>query len=294
MRACSSVLALVAGLAFASGLGAQETPLAAERAQLQTMWEVLWHQSGEPVEVIRWEQPMRVHITGLHAKRHHDEILQALADVTAAAGVPLVEVPREEDAKRYANVIVEVLPNKALADNQPCVTFTDYGSKDFLVTHTLTQMREADVGRCRYHEFMHVMGLRGHPSGDTVLSYFPRQTAPLTAIDKMMLRAWYSPQMTAGMNPLQALPVLAQQMICAAPDEVGAIRLRDSFYAAAIAFSQAYVEGIGDVPYIVRRSGKATDEGVAQGRKLMTGFLQASAPTLVSYKVQCKSPVTRQ
>ena len=55
------------------------------------------------------------------------------------------------------------------------------------------QMRSKDVWRCAYHEAMHVMGVRGHPAGKTVLSYFPTKVDGLLPLDKVMLRAWYSP-----------------------------------------------------------------------------------------------------
>ena len=35
-----------------------------------TMWEVLWHQSGTPTRVVRWEQDLRVRILGVNPAAH--------------------------------------------------------------------------------------------------------------------------------------------------------------------------------------------------------------------------------
>ena len=35
-----------------------------------TMWEVLWHQSGTPTRVVRWEDDIKVRVFGLNAGAH--------------------------------------------------------------------------------------------------------------------------------------------------------------------------------------------------------------------------------
>ena len=97
-------------------------------------------------------------------------------------------------------------------------------------------MRSKDAWRCAHHEAMHVMGVRGHPSGHTVLSYFPVKVA-------------------AQPEPALALPV------------------RDQFFSTTVQRMNAYARGQGDVPAAVRRSGKATEEGVRWGRAEMSYFL---------------------
>jgi TPR repeat protein len=137
------------------------------------------------------------------------------------------------------------------------------------------QMRSADAWRCAYHESMHVMGVRGHPAGQTVLSYFPWKIDGLLPLDRVMLRAWYSSRMTGGMTPFEALPVLADELIASLPekDKEAAAQARDQFFADTIAQMNAYARGQGDVPGVVKRSGKTTAEGIRYGRAEMSYFL---------------------
>src|SRR5690606_16860765 len=103
------------------------------------------------------------------------------------------------------------------------------------------------------------MGVRGHPEGDTVLSYFSEKVDGLTPLDKAMLRAWYSPAARGGMTPFEVLPVLADQLVEIMPNKQLAALERDRFLARTIGEMEAFVEGRGDVPLIVKRSGKSTD-----------------------------------
>src|SRR4030095_269524 len=120
--------------------------------------------------------------------------------------------------------------------------------------------------RCAYHEAMHVMGVRGHPAGQTVLSYFPWKVDGLLPLDKVMLRAWYSPRMAGGMTPFEALPVLADELAATSPDKAAPAQGRGLVFASTILEMHAYANGKGDVPAVVKRSGKATSEGIRFGR----------------------------
>jgi TPR repeat protein len=137
------------------------------------------------------------------------------------------------------------------------------------------QMRSKDAWRCAYHESMHVMGVRGHPAGQTVLSYFPWKIDGLLPLDRVMLRAWYSPHMAGGMTPFEALPVLAEELMATVPakDREAAAKVRDQFFADTIQQMNAYAKGQGDIPVVVKRSGKATAEGIRYGRGEMSYFL---------------------
>jgi len=184
----------------------------------------------------------------------------------------LVDVSDHADAAQVANLHVEITPDTALEDNQPCVTFLDFRTETRIEAATI-QMRGKDAWRCAYHEAMHMMGVRGHPAGKTVLSYFPWKVDALMPLDKVMLRAWYSPRMVAGMTPFEALPVLADELISTLPDKPSAMAARDRFFASTIDQMQAYANGRGDVPAIVKRSGKATEDGIRHGRTEMSYFL---------------------
>ncbi|AEG92126.1 SEL1-like repeat protein [Ramlibacter tataouinensis] len=237
---------------------------------LATLWEVLWHQSGTPTRVVRWENEIRVRFSGLGVAAHREHSLGALRAVTQEAGVKLVDVT--DHAPQTANLSVEFTSDSALDDNQPCATSLDFRTETRIDSATV-QMRGRDAWRCAYHEAMHVMGVRGHPAGKTVLSYFPWKVDALMPLDKVMLRAWYSPAMRGGMTPFEALPVLADELVATQPDKALASQARDRFFATTVEQMQAYANGTGDVPVIVKRSGKSTEEGIRYGRTEMSYFL---------------------
>ncbi|MBC5768069.1 hypothetical protein [Ramlibacter albus] len=241
---------------------------------LGTMWEVLWHQSGTPTRLVRWEQEMRVRVYGVNLASHKQHTLEALRAVAGEAGIKLVDVSDRADAAQVANVSVEITPDYMLEDNQPCVTFLNFYTET-RIESAAVQMRGRDAWRCAYHEAMHVMGVRGHPAGKTVLSYFPTKVEGLLPLDRAMLRAWYSPKVRGGMTPFEVLPALADELIAAAPaaDKARVTRIRDRFFADTIESMQAFAEGRGEIPYIVKRSGKSTEDGIKLGRTEMSYFL---------------------
>ncbi|TMJ16972.1 MAG: hypothetical protein E6G94_02830 [Alphaproteobacteria bacterium] len=242
-------------------------------AGLNTLWEVLWHQSGTPTRIVRWENDMRVRFTGTNIAGHRDHMMEALRTVAAEGRVKIADVTGTVDESN-ANVTVEILADNALEDNQPCVTFLDFKTETRIDSATV-QMRDRDPWRCAYHESMHVMGVRGHPAGQTVLSYFPWKIDGLLPLDRVMLRAWYNPRMQGGMTPFEALPVLADELVATVPQaqRQAAMRTRDAFYTDTIRQMHAYANGTGDVPSIVKRSGKSTSEGIRYGRAEMSYFL---------------------
>ena len=239
---------------------------------LATLWEVLWHQSGTPTRVVRWENDIRVRLSGVQLAAHREVTMKALRAVTDEAGVKLIDVSNQPDAQQVANLHVEIVADTALEDNQPCATYLDFKTETRIDSATI-QMRARYAWRCAYHEAMHMMGVRGHPAGKTVLSYFPWKVDGLLPLDKVMLRAWYAPRMKPGMTPFEALPVLADELINTLPDRVAGAQARDLFFATTIEQMRAYANGQGDVPAVVKRSGKSTEDGVRHGRTEMSFFL---------------------
>ncbi len=237
-----------------------------------TMWEVLWHQSGTPTRLVRWEQEMKVRVFGVNLATHKQHTLQALRDVAFEAGIKIVDVSDRPDAAQVANVSVEIVPDSMLEENQPCVTYLNFQTET-KIDSAAVQLRNRDAWRCAYHEAMHVMGVRGHPAGKTVLSYFPTKVDGLLPLDKVMLRGWYSQRMRGGMTPFEVLPVLADELVNSMPDKEKAMASRDRFFRNTVDQMQAFADGNGDVPTIVKRSGKSTSEGVRFGRMEMSYFL---------------------
>ena len=261
-RLLLSVLCCLPGIALADGF----------EQSLATLWEVLWHQSGTPTRIVRWEDDIRVRILGVNVETHREHTLEALRAVTAEAGIKLIDVSALPEAEQAANLTVEITADNKLEDNQPCVTYLEFRNETRIDSATV-QMRSRDAWRCAYHEAMHVMGVRGHPAGQTVLSYFPWKIDGLLPLDKVMLRGWYSKRMAGGMTPFEALPVLADELVATVPDKAAAAQARDQFFATTVQQMHAYANGQGDVPAVVKRSGKATTEGIRYGRGEMSYFL---------------------
>lgn len=260
-------LLCLAGTCFSGAVRADEV-----ESGLSTLWEVLWHQSGTPTRVVRWEEDIKVRIFGVNLAAHRDYTLAALRAVTAEAGLKLIDISDSPDAEELANLDVEIIPDNKLEDNQPCATYLDFKSENRIESATI-QMRGKDAWRCAYHEAMHAMGLRGHPAGKTVLSYFPWRVDGLLPLDRVMLRAWYSRQMVGGMTPFEALPVLADELVASSPDKAAAEQSRTRFFTSTVQQMQSYATGQGDIPVVVKRSGKATEEGIRTGRTEMSYFL---------------------
>ena len=238
---------------------------------LGTMWEALWHQSGTATRLVRWEQhELKVRITGVNLAAHKQTTLDALRDTAAEAGLQVTDV--SDQPAQPADVAIEIVPDTQMADVEPCATHLHFRNETKIDSVTM-QMRDHDAQRCIYHESMHVMGVRGHPEGDTVLSYFATQTEGLMPLDKAMLRAWYSPRMQGGMTPFEAMPILADELVSLMPDKQAAAQGRDRYLAKTVQQMQVFADGGGDIPAIVRRSGKATEAGMRFGRMEMSYFL---------------------
>ena len=239
---------------------------------MDTLWEVLWHQSGTATRVVRWDQDLKVRVYGADAAGHRAHALQALRDVAAEAGLKVIDVSDAADAALQANVSVEIVPDDQLSEKQPCETRLNFASETRIDSVTM-QMRASEEWRCAYHESMHVMGVRGHPEGATVLSYFATKVEGLQPLDKAMLRAWYSPSARGGMTPFEMLPILADELVAILPDKARARQSRDRFLARTVREMQSFAQGQGDVPMIVKKCGKSSERGIRYGRMEMSYFL---------------------
>ena len=86
---------------------------------LATLWEVLWHQSGTPTRIVRWEGDIRVRLHGVNIAAHREHTLQALRAVTSEAGLKLIDVSGQPE-EQTANLTVEIT-----ADNVVSLDTTD-------------------------------------------------------------------------------------------------------------------------------------------------------------------------
>jgi len=263
---------IVLAFAAAAALPARADELADSFA---TVWESLWQQAGTPTYVIRWADEVRVRFTGGMTERYREHAMSALRDATQAAGLKLRDVTAETDAEKLANLEYRVTGDYDLQDTMPCVAHLQRW-RNWLLESVLVQVRPREIWRCTYHEVMHAMGIRGHPSGKTVLSYFPYRRDQLMPMDVLMLKAWYSPAMRPGATPFEALKALTDAVIEATVEESARPAARDAqaqFLRGRLQEMERYARGEGEVPTIVFRSGRATETAMAAGRNQMAFFV---------------------
>lgn len=240
---------------------------------LNTVWESLWDQRGALAPVVRWEGEVPFRFFGPDSARHQQHLLGAIQSASQVTGLRFKDVSADADAEKTARLHIEVANNSALNNNEPCRTrFVQFAVQE--LRRVNIQMRSSEAWRCTHHEVMHAMGISGHPSGKTVLSYFPYRRDVFMELDKLMLRAWYSAEMRAPTTPLQALDVLVKTV--AAQTDLGldaaeAARRASAFGMARVAELQALAQGNGDVPAIVKRSGKFSGNS-SERLRLDAGF----------------------
>ena len=254
------------------------TPARADRLDddLQTVWEVLWDQRGSPQWVYRWGPgPISYRIHGVDLGQHRSHINAALESAGKAAGLVMTDVSAQPNAAESAALEIEVLPQSGLPDYEPCVTnYTKVAN--WLHEKVRVRMRSDQAWRCTYHEVMHAMGVRGHPTGKTVLSYFPWRRDAFMDLDRVMLAAWYSAAMPRGASILEALVALTNA-VARQPDlglpEDQALNRAQAFRAGAMKQLEALATGQGEVPSIVLRSGRSSGEHMAAAQRLAAYFV---------------------
>ena len=243
---------------------------------LQTVWESLWDQRGTPRQLVRWGGPVlsyRIH--GGDAARHKTHIESAVKAAADIAGLALVNVSAQTDTGAATMLDIEVVDDSALQNNEPCLTRYPQ-IRDGALRKVEVKMRSRDAWRCVYHEMMHAMGIAGHLSGRTVLSYFPYRRDVLMALDQLMLTAWYAPDMPRNATPLEALlapgrAVAGQPDLALAPGEASS--RADAFNQRVLAQMEALASGQGEVPAIVRRAGKASENYIDKARPMVAFFV---------------------
>lgn len=275
-----ALLSAVAALLLAVLLATSPTTARADKLDdnLQTVWESLWDQRGLPQRLSRWEQTVTFSVTGHDAANHRPLIVKAVQAAANASGVATFESTMPADSTQTAVLQFEIYKDADLPDGQPCVTFSRRGP-NFMLSKVTVKIRTKDAWRCTFHEVMHAWGILGHPSGKTVLSYFPYRRDQLMPMDQLMLKAWYSPVLKSGATPIEALQYLSS-VVAAQPDldiaPALAIQRTAEFNNQKIEELRALASGKGEVPAIVKRSGRAS-EAVMLESQLWAGYFLGSA-----------------
>jgi hypothetical protein len=244
-------------------------------ARFATMWEILWTQSGATTQLVRWGDEIRVRFTGTAAGAHRDYLFVALGEAAAIADVRVRDVTAEPRASKLANLEIRLVDDHDLPARTPCTTTHEFW-QNWMFQSVLMRARPQAIRSCARHEMMHVMGIRGHPAGMSVLSYFTQARDRLMPMDEVILKAWYAPRMPLGATPFEALQVLTEAVVeaSAAPHErEAAMAARARFLSSTLAAMERYASGEGEVPPVVVRSGHAAEKTIGAGRNLMAYFV---------------------
>ncbi len=214
---------------FMQPIGANAQPVTDNyREGLETLWQSLWGQGGVPTPVLRWVGPVKFylapHVKG--AQRAH--ILQGLHQATKLTGVQFEDTTALGKNSDEIRLIIEVA-GSGLTIETPC--YVEHQQiMSFRLQRVLLRMGPSTVTQCALHEIMHVMGVVGHPNGQTQLSYTPKQKHTYTELDQLLLRTWYSEQARPGMNPFEMISLLSEQwMLLHMSNDNQAEKIRNEF-----------------------------------------------------------------
>lgn len=263
LRACA--------LCLACCIGSPATVFAQSvTGTLNTAWESFWQQSGYPRALFKWQTPLRVRFSGSAAEKHKASTLRQLREVATHAGLTVHETAADDTT---ANVQVEIFGSDSpLPSSQPCVT--NINTRNFAIVSATIKANDQQVWRCMLHEAMHLMGFPGHPLYDSILSYFARGSQ-LTAIDTLLLKTLYAPEVVSGVSPFAMLEILARRVVDGADvaDKAAVRQAADTFLRKTFREMEAFGNGTGEAPSVILRSGKATQQGIERGHVDIQFFL---------------------
>ena len=241
---------------------------------LNTAWEATWDQRGTPQRVTRWEQPIRYRFSGSDVERHRATVVAALTAVTQVAGIAISEFEPGKAGEAQANLEIEIVGEHALGNSIGCEVQPRYSGNAMSLVRA--RFRSSQVWTCVHHEAMHIMGIPGHPSGRTVLSYFPWRRDTLLPMDKLLLSGWYDRVLSRGATPFEFLWTVGLR-IAQQPDlgmdSAEAHQRRETHYAERVREMESFARGEADVPMIVKRSGRASPGHIEEARGLMAYYL---------------------
>jgi hypothetical protein len=243
--------------------------------EFDTLWESLWSQGGSPQEVVRWPLGVvKYRYFGVNLNLHRGTVQRAVEAAAEFSGLKFENVSELSDADKLAQLHIEIVANNGdVSPGTPCYVRTNT-IKNWELQNVALRMRDDSAYRCNFHEMMHAMGVKGHPSGKTVLSYFRPRDDIFLGLDQTMLRTWYSAQMRPGMTPMEAISVLTDSYIQESPEDAQQkVQARQSYLLKTIEDMRNYALGKGEPPRIVIRSGRISLTQANEGRTRIAWFL---------------------
>jgi hypothetical protein len=239
---------------------------------LASVWEALWDERGTPTRALRWEQPLRWRMSGKTSERDRATVLAALGEAAKVAGLTLAEAATGTEP----NVPIEFVDDESLAVESNSACEAHIQSQGSALHSVRLRFGATQVWECAYHEVMHAMGIAGHPSGKTVLSYFSWRRDQLLPLDRLLLATWYDPALPRGATPFETLWLagqhVARQADLGVPAEAAEQRRR-AHHAERLREMSEFALGRADVPRIVRRSNRSSSGHIDDARLLMTYYL---------------------
>lgn len=276
--------ACVLALLFWSLSGAAQAALDADDL-MSIAWEGLWNQSGYPAALHKWNQPLKVGLSGDIDRLNRKYIDEALEEIARAAGLEYSVLSPNDNA---ANVLIELVDDSPkLGPTTPCSTHFEWDNKG-MKKATVTAKKRT-VYQCMLHELGHVIGIDGHPYGRTVMTYFNRRNE-LSDYDKFIIEARYSPEMKHGTLPFRVLKMIGDRHVASlasGEERTLARQSVDKFMASILHGMEQYAEGKGEPPNVIYRSGRISMQAMETGRittqyylgeALMEGDLSVTDP----------------
>ncbi|WP_372660035.1 hypothetical protein [Hydrogenophaga sp.] len=234
-----------------------------------TFWQLQWQQSGYLRGLTRWpltpEKQLHYSFSASSDNTNRRWAVDALKTVLDVMGWTGVEVPAGDARAQLLFEVREFTDEEAR--QYACWAKPHMEAAGLEKVDLVLSSRWAYT--CVLHEMMHAMGLPGHPSGDTVLSYFKGNQLQLTALDRFFLKALYAPQLTLSMSPLEVAQHFNHMWIEQEVPMAGraaAWELEKRWFDGTVSELEAFASGSGEPPKILYRSGKINDEGVRWGR----------------------------
>jgi hypothetical protein len=254
---------------------------------LNTVWEATWDQRGSPGQLVRWQQPIRYRFVNDREPRQRGYAITALTAAAEAAGVAIGPAEPSAAATPVADAASQA-PAASTDTGYVDIEFVDelalgaigcdvsHRWRNFAITHVRMRLRPSQTWSCVHHEAMHALGVRGHPLGRTVLSYFPYRKDVLMPMDRLMLAAWYDRTLQPGATPFEVLWVAGQHLL-RQPDlgveSAQAEQRRQRHYEDRLRDMEAFVRGEADVPVVIKRSGRASPGHIEEARVTMAHYL---------------------
>lgn len=242
---------------------------------LRSLWESLWTQTGYPMPLSRWElQPgaaLQFRFTGFDADRQKEHSLKGVAEVLSAAGLAFVDISNSPDAEKNAHIHIEYLgpltTNTELGHQLACAAIPKRNQKNLQIESVRILAKDGQAHTCMRHELMHALGVPGHPSGNSILSYFPWRQDQLSAFDKRLLKAWYSPNIHSGKLVFEVIGPMTKALSAnwsdGSWDTYRSLEIkRIKFIQDVINEMESFAIGRGEIPVILKRSGMTSSEAI--------------------------------